>query len=200
MKELISFYLYGIQKVKDVYGVVMTKILVMDASSLILLGKCSLIEAIAKEFRVIVPKKVLDEVANEEIVKQYPDAYVIAELVQRRIIEVTLIEKRGFRFPFTLDEGETEAILLARQMKKAILVTDERKAIKACRYLKIPFIISPRLVTDLYRLGKIGMLEARRSIEKLGIIGRYSPEIISEALIRLKEVEDVEANNRKNSG
>ncbi len=177
----------------------MTKILVMDASSLILLGKCGLMETLSKEFRVVIPRKVLDEVANEEILKQYPDANVIAELVHQQKIEVILIGKRGLKYPFTLDEGETEAILLAWQMKNAILVTDDGKAIKACRYLKIPFIISPKLVTELYRLGKIGMPEARRSIEKLGIVGRYSPEIISEALIRLKEVEDVETNNHKNS-
>lgn len=79
-------------------------------------------------------------------------------------------------------------------------MTDDGKAIKACRYLKVPFIISPKVVTDLYRLGKIGMMEAKHSIEKLGIIRRYSPEIISEALIRLKEVRDVETNNRKSSG
>ncbi len=178
----------------------MDKTLVMDASSLILLGKCGLIEVLSKEFRVIIPRKVFDEVADEEIVKQYPDANVIAELVHGGKIEVTSIEKRSVKFPITLDEGETETILLARQMENAILVTDDGKAIKACRYLKIPFIISPKVVTDLYRTGKISMTEAKRSIEKLGIIGRYSPEIISEALIRLKEVRDVETNNRKGSG
>ena len=178
----------------------MNKILVMDASSLILLGKCGLIEVLSKEFRVIIARKVLDEVADEEILKQYPDANVIAELVHGRKIEVTSIEKRSVKFPITLDEGETEAILLARQTGNAILVTDDGKAIKVCRYLKIPFIISPKVVTDLYRLGEIDMKVAKHSIEKLGIIGRYSPEIISEALIRLKEVRDVETNNRQSSG
>lgn len=178
----------------------MDKILVMDASSLILLGKCGLTEVLSKEFRMIIPRKVLDEVADEEILKQHPDANVIMEFVRGRKVEVTSVEKGKVKFPITLDEGETEAILLARQMKNAVLVTDDGKAIKACRYLKIPFIISPKVVTELYRLGKIGMMEAKRSIEKLGIIGRYSPEIISEALIRLKEVRDVETNNRKSSG
>jgi predicted nucleic acid-binding protein len=178
----------------------MKKILVMDASSLILLGKCGLIEVLSKEFRVIIPRKVLNEVADEEILKQYPDANVIIELVHSKKIEVISTEKGRVKIPITLDEGETEAILLARQMGNAILATDDGKAIKACRYLKIPFIISPKVVTELYRLRKIDMMEAKHSIEKLGIIGRYSPEIISEALIRLKEVRDVETNNRKSSG
>jgi len=177
-----------------------SKILVMDASSLILLGKCSLIEVLSKTFKVIIPGKVLDEVVSEEILKQYPDANGIAELVHNGKIEVISTEKGSVKIPITLDEGETEAILLARQMDNAILATDDGKAIKACRYLKIPFIISPKVVTDLYRLGKIGMMDAKHSIEKLRIIGRYSPEIISEALIRLKEVRDVETHNRQGSG
>jgi hypothetical protein len=74
--------------------------------------------------------------------------------------------------------------------------THSAQAIKACRYLKIPFIISPKVVTDLYRSGEIGMMDAKHSIEKLGIIGRCSPGIISEALIRLKEARDVETHNR----
>jgi predicted nucleic acid-binding protein len=173
-----------------------SKILVMDASSLILLGKCNLVEALSKTFKVVIPKKVLDEVVNEEILRQYPDANIIGELVHSRKIEVISIQKRRAKFPITLDEGETEAIQLTRQIGNAILVTDDGKAIKACRYLKIPFIISPKVVIDLYRLGKIDMMDAKHSIDKLRIIGRYSPEIIAEALIRLKEGKDVETNNR----
>ena len=71
----------------------MSKILVMDASSLILLGKCSLIEVLSKTFKVIIPRKVLDEVVNEEILKQYPDANGIAELVHSGKIEVISTEK-----------------------------------------------------------------------------------------------------------
>jgi len=177
-----------------------SKILVMDASSLILLGKCGLIEILSKTFKVIIPRRGLDEVASEEILKQYPDANVIAELVRSRKIEVISTEKGRVKVPITLDEGETEAIQLARQMGNAVLVTDDGKAIKACRYLKIPFMISPKVVTDLYRLGRRDMLDAKHSIDKLRIIARYSPEIIAEALIRLKEARDVETNNRQGSG
>jgi len=173
-----------------------SKILVMDASSLILLGKCNLVQVLSKTFKVVIPRKVLDEVVNEEILRQYPDANIIRELVHSKKIEVISIQKRRAKFPITLDEGEMEAILLTQQIGNAILVTDDGKAIKACRYLKIPFIISPKVVIDLYGLGKIDMMDAKHSIDKLRIIGRYSPEIIAEALIRLKEARDVETNNR----
>lgn len=173
----------------------MNKPLVMDASSLILLGKCGLIEVLSRAFRIIIPRRVLDEVAGEGLLKQYPDANVIAELVHNRKIEVVSVENRSVRFPLSLDEGETEAILLTQQIDDAILVTDDGKAIKTCRFLKIPFIISPKVVIALYRIEKIDMMEAKRSINKLRMIGRYSPEIIAEALINLKEARDVETNN-----
>lgn len=173
----------------------LNKIIVADTSSLILLGKCGLIEVLSKNFKVIIPKRVFNEVVNEETLKQYPDANVIAELVNNKKIEVISIEKLKFKFPITLDEGEIEAIILTRQMGNAILVTDDGKAIKTCRYLKIPFIISPKVVIELYRLGKIDFIDAKTSIDKLRMIGRYSPDIIAEALLRLEEVRDVKTNN-----
>jgi len=173
----------------------LNKIVVADASSLILLGKCGLIEVLSQTFKVIIPRRVFNEVVNEETLKQYPDANVISQIVNSKRIEVISIEKLKFRFPITLDEGEIEAIILTRQMGKAILVTDDGKAIKACRYLKIPFIISPKVVIELYRLGKIDFTDAKTSIDKLRIIGRYSPEIIAEAFLRLGEVRNVKANN-----
>jgi len=177
----------------------MHKLLIMDASSLILLGRCGLIEVLSQVFSVIIPRGVLNEVVNEGTLKQYPDANIISELVKNREIEVFSIEKQKFQFPITLGEGEMEAIILTRQMENAILVTDDGKAIKACRYLKIPFIISPKVITALYQLGKIDFMDAKTSIDKLRIIGRYSPEIIAEALLRLEEIKNVKTNNRQGS-
>jgi predicted nucleic acid-binding protein len=171
----------------------------MDASSLILLGRCGLIEVVSQVVSIILPRGVFNEVVNEETLKQYPDANIISGLVKSRKIEVFSIGKQKLQFPITLGEGEIEAIILTRQMENAILVTDDGKAIKACRYLKIPFMISPKVVTALYRLEKIDFVEARTSIDKLRIIGRYSPEIIAEALLRLEEIKNVKANNRKGS-
>lgn len=177
----------------------MHNLLVLDASSLILLGRCGLPEVLSQVFSVIIPRGVLNEVVNEESLKQYPDANIISELVKNRRIEVITIKRQKLRFPITLGEGEIEAIILAQQMENATLVTDDGKAIKACRYLKIPFIISPKVITALYQLEKIGFRDAKTSIDKLRIIGRCSPEIIAEALLRLEEIKNVKAYNRQSS-
>jgi hypothetical protein len=45
--------------------------------------------------------------------------------------------------------------------------------------LYVSFIVTPKIVCELFRLQKISFKKARESIEKLGKIGRYSPEIIA---------------------
>jgi len=85
--------------------------------------------------------------------------------------------------------------LLLKQTANSILATDDGKAIKACRYLNFPFIISPKIAIELYRLCMIDFTKSRSSIEKMRIIGRYSPEIIAEALLELEEVKHVKTSN-----
>ena len=91
-----------------------------------------------------------------------------------------------------------EALILAKKWIGSILATDDGKAIKACRFLDIPFIITPKIVLELFRLDKITYEKAKAALEKLKIIGRYSPEIIGEAFLKLMEEKHVKANNHKN--
>ena len=100
---------------------------------------------------------------------------------------------------FSIDKGESDALALAGQTKNSVLATDDGKAIKACRYLKAPFIISPKIVIELFRLGKIDSARAKLAIEKLKIIGRYAPDIIAEALLELEVIKDVKDRNSQGS-
>ncbi|PXF55499.1 MAG: hypothetical protein C4B57_02410 [Deltaproteobacteria bacterium] len=52
-------------------------------------------------------------------------------------------------------QGERDALLLAAGQNRAVLATDDGKAIKAARFLGLPFIITPGIVVELFRLGKI---------------------------------------------
>ena len=103
----------------------------------------------------------------------------------------------GQKMPLSLGKGETEALLLAKQTKDAALATDDGKAIKVCRYFGIPFIISPRIAADLYRLDAIAFAEARSAIEKMKLIGRYSSDIISESILELEVIRDAKTNDRQ---
>ena len=85
------------------------------------------------------------------------------------------------------------------KLGKPLLATDDGKAIKAARFLRIPFIITPKIVVELLKLKKISFKKARSSIEKLGNIGRYSPAIIADALLSLMEEKDDKTDNHKNT-
>ena len=173
--------------------------IVADSSSLILLAKCSLLKIVCDLFDVIVPKAVSIEVASEDLVKTYPDAALISKLMSKRSIKVQRPGNAPFSSPLSLHKGEEEALLLAIKLNGSLLATDDGKAIKAARFFNVPFIVTPKIVVELFRLQRISFKKARESIEKLGKIGRYSPEIIADALISLMEKEDVKANNHKDT-
>jgi len=173
--------------------------IVADSSSLILLAKCSLLKILCDLFDVIVPKTVSIEVASEDLVKTYPDAALISELIAKGAIKVQNPGNDRFPLPLSLHKGEEEALLLAINMNGSLFATDDGKAIKVARFFNVPFIITPKIVVELFRLQKISFKKARGSIEKLGKIGRYSPEIIADALISLMEKEDGKANNNKDT-
>lgn len=173
--------------------------MIVDSSSLILLAKCGLLELVCKRFRLFVPLAVVNEVASERLVKMYPDAALISELITKDAITVQTPSVAQFTIPISLHLGEEQALILAKEVESSVLVTDDGKAIKASKFLRIPFIISPKIVTELFRLGSISLHEARRSIEKLGRIGRYSPEIVADALVSMMEQKDGKADDNKDT-
>ena len=173
--------------------------MVADSSALILLAKCNLLEVVCDLFDVIVPKAVSIEVASEDLVKNYPDAALISELMSKGAIRVQSPGRDRPASPLSLHKGEEEALLLAITLDRSLFATDDGKAIKAARFFNVTFIVTPKIVVELFRLQKISLKRARESLEKLGKIGRYSPEIIADALISLMEKEDGKADNHKDT-
>jgi predicted nucleic acid-binding protein len=161
--------------------------IVADSSALILLAKCGLIEILCDSYQIIAPSSVIAEVAAEEMVRRYPDAAIIAELISNSKINEQNSENVELQLAVTLDKGERDALLLTRELKNSMLATDDGKAIKAAKFYKISFIVSPRIVVELFRQKKISFQQAKQAIEKLGIIGRYTPDIIANALLALTE-------------
>lgn len=171
--------------------------IVADSSALILLAKCNLLEILCDSYEVISPSSVMSEVASGEIIKNYPDAIVIASLSSKGKIKIQDPKKGKFRLPLSLHRGEKDALLLAVERQNCLFATDDGKAIKAAKFMKIPFIIAPKIVIELFRLKKLSFKDARQSIEKLSMIGRYSPDIIADALVLLMEGKNDKAHNHK---
>ena len=161
--------------------------IVADSSALILLAKCNLLEVLCGSYKVLSPSAVIAETASKELLRKYPDASIIANFVSGGKIKVQDPKNVDFLFPISLDRGEKDALLLAMELKKTLVATDDGKAIKAAKFLNLPFIITPRIVIDLFNMKKISREHARKAIEKLNVIGRYSPDIIAHVLLTLTE-------------
>jgi len=171
-------------------------IVIVDSCALILLAKSGLLKALTEFRRVIVPAEVYEEVVNQDTIEKFPDAKSISVMASQGNIEMVYKELPDRKPPITLGKGEWAAIRLAQEIGKgAVLATDDGKAIKTCRFLNLPFIISPKIATELYRHGRIEWPLAKAAIEMMRIEGRYAPDIIAEALLRLKEVGNVKTGN-----
>jgi predicted nucleic acid-binding protein len=176
------------------------KVLVLDSSAVILLTKCGLLETACAAFELFVPPSVVSETASKELSKKYPDAAFVLDLISRGRIKTALPSATKPRIPLSLHRGEAEALSAALTLPNSVLATDDGKAIRAARFLKIPFIITPKIVVELFRLRKVSFPEARKAVEKLGKVGRYTPDIIAEAMFLLAEVRNGKTNNRKGPG
>lgn len=164
--------------------------LAADSSTLVLLAKCGVLEIVCELFRVVVAPSVADEVAGESMMRKYPDAVLISSLISEGSIGIRDPGSGKIATSLALHQGERETLLLALNLADALFASDDGKAIKAARFLRVPFIITPKLVVELYRLEKISYRKARQSLEKLCEVGRYSPEIIAGALALLMEEKD----------
>jgi predicted nucleic acid-binding protein len=103
-----------------------------------------LLEIVCDLFDVIVPKAVSLEVASEDLVKKHPDAVLISHLMLKKAIKVQSPGSGRPPWRLLLHKGEEEALLLAINLDRSLLATDDGKAIKAARFSNVPFIITPQ--------------------------------------------------------
>jgi predicted nucleic acid-binding protein len=173
--------------------------LAADSSTLVLLAKCGVLEIVCELFKVVIAPSVADEVASESMSRKYPDAALISFLISKGSITIQEPAGNKISIPLSLHQGERDTLLLALNLAESLFASDDGKAIKAARFLSVPFIITPKMVVELFRLERITFKKARQSLEKLCEIGRYSPEIIAGALALLMEENDGKAHNHKST-
>jgi predicted nucleic acid-binding protein len=162
------------------------RVVVADACSLILLAKCSALRSYAERVTLMAAARAIRECASPALGRRHADAATIAALVDDGLLRVTAVRGRR-KLPLALDPGEATTIRLFLQASADRVLSDDGRAIRACRLLGLPFTTSPRVVVDLHAAGAVPLGAARRSLEKLAVVGRYAPEIIAAALTELQE-------------
>src|SRR5437899_2057306 len=86
--------------------------------------------------------------------------------------------------PTNISEGETLAFALTQ--KAALVAIDDRKGIRACKLLKLPFSTAIDIVVRMRQKQILTKQEALRTLEALARHGRYSEEIIKRAMAILE--------------
>lgn len=128
----------------------------------------------------------LDEVATPKLQRRHPDAVRIARAVEEGLLVIVPVRSRR-TLPIALGAGEAATIRLFIQEKADLVLSDDGRALRACRILDIPFSTTPRVIVDLRRAGVLDRADARRALEKLAVVGRYANEVIASALSALEE-------------
>ncbi len=161
---------------------------IFDASTLILLAKIDIPDLFISDYRgpVLIPEKVKEEALEKGCV----ETPQIAGLIRDGGVEVLEANDRSLlkklMDDFNIDSGEAEAIALALHKKGAVVATDDRNAIRACKFLKIDFITAISILIRAVEKRLLNKNEAALKLEKLESIGRYKKPIIADARKQMK--------------
>ncbi|HEY4563546.1 MAG TPA: hypothetical protein VIJ36_11230 [Thermoanaerobaculia bacterium] len=158
--------------------------LIFDSSTLILLAKAELLDVFLDDFegRPLLPRAVE---AESTAAPGRPDGL----LIRQRILEGRLVVKETKQpevlsrlvQDFRLGLGEAEAIVLALDMgDTAVLATDDRNAIRACKVLRIGFVTSLGILVQAVEKGLVTPADGAAFLERLRIYGRFRDDIIAE--------------------
>lgn len=161
--------------------------IVLDASTAILLAKAELLDTFVEEaeLTVAMPRDVQEECRGRDSL----DARLIARAIEEKRIAVKAVERRAMQRlmgDFGLGRGEAAAIALAAP-KGALLATDDRRAIHACKVLKIPFTTAISVLTRMREKGLVSRGEALEKLNRLARDGRYKKEIIAAARAEMEK-------------
>lgn len=157
--------------------------IIFDASTLILLAKIDVLDLFISDYsgQVFIPEKVREEV----LMKSSAETAQIAGLIGDGKIGVSRADGKKplqkLMDDFNIDSGEAEAILLALHKTAAFVATDDRNAIRACKFLKLDFITAISILIRAVEKRLLSKNEAVLKLEKLESIGRYKKSIISNA-------------------
>jgi predicted nucleic acid-binding protein len=163
--------------------------IVLDASTLILIAKAELLDLflVGVNVPVAIPGEVAKECCGS---KKALDAMIIQKVLDESRIEVVAVRNRRLvaklQADFSLGKGEAEAIGLALNEKAQLLGIDDKNGINACKLLGIAFTTA---VGILIRSREKRLLEGPDALVKLALLakhGRYNSSIIEDARLKLE--------------
>lgn len=162
-------------------------VLIFDSSTLILLAKSDLLDVFLEDFpgSPLLPAAVEAESAGSS----RPDAVLIRQrIIEGRLVVESIREAKVLSRllqDFRLGIGEAEALVLALEKEAAVVATDDRNAIRACKVLRINFVTSLGILVRAVEKGLLSPADGMRLLERLKIYGRFRDEVIEEVARQL---------------
>jgi len=157
--------------------------IVFDSSTLILLAKIDMLEAFISGIgrKVLIPERIKEEIC----IKGKEETPLLEGLIKDKKIAVLKVKDGKLAGKlmddFHIDRGEAEAITLALQEKAALIATDDRNAIRACKVLKRDFTTAIAVLIRAHEKSLIDKDETLSKLQKLSLIARYNRAIIEDA-------------------
>ncbi len=160
------------------------QLIVCDASSLIILTKVGLLSRFlsARKGQVVVTPTVAKEAWGRSDI---PDAVELASRAARGELHVrSMTDQRAcdqLKVAWVLGAGEAETIWLASHHGRALVVSDDRLAIRACRALQISWTSALGILLKMYESRLIDREMAQAFWQELHRHGRYSQALLEHA-------------------
>ncbi len=142
------------------------KLIIADATPLILLAKLTLLNVVCERLKLAVPVEVALEATHRQ---DLADARYIHKLIEEKRIQVRKTNSRQasqFRKQWGLGKGESEVLALALQ-EHAVMVSDDFAAIRVAKALQLKFTTTPLIIIELERQKLISMNMARAKLTEL---------------------------------
>ena len=133
----------------------------MDADCLIKLTKAGLKEVVCKNFSVVVPLVVKQEVVDLE--KIHPDSIIIKENLDKGLLSLSDIKTPKIK-------GEEEALTIFQKGGFDAILSDDKRFIRRLRALDVPYVTPAVCIVILLTQGKINLQDA---FEKLELLSRF---------------------------
>jgi|SRR3989338_5580748 len=159
--------------------------IVSDSSSIVLLAKTNTLYAVLKGNVIHIPEKVYDESVKAALEKGHPDAYIINEAVMQnhiKIIKAKPETAERIQRLFGISRGENETVSVAIDQNAELVLSDDKKCIRVCASLGIPYATTPDIIVALYRKKRLSKENAKKSLENLRRIGWYKKDIIDQRM------------------
>lgn len=143
----------------------------MDADVVIKMTKSSLKETVVSSFTVLIPPEVAIECVEQGKAGGHPDAFTVAENIDRGRIRVHRPRRsepvETAARDLGLKGGEAGIVRLMRSGTGDVAVSDDRRFIQVLAALGLPHATSSSLLVALAKQARMSREEASRCLEKL---------------------------------